>query len=105
VVYVSADGHVHELYDALGAGSWAHNDLTGKTGAPAAAGGSSLAAWVDPSYQHVVYVSADGHVHELYDALGAGSWAHNDLTGKTGAPAAAGGSSLAAWVDVAAHQR
>ena len=95
VAYVAADGHVHELYYALGTGPWGHGDLTAATGAPPAAG--ALTSWVDARYQHVAYVAADGHVHELYYALGTGPWGHGDLTAMTGAPAAAGG--VTSWVD------
>jgi hypothetical protein len=83
VNYVGADGHVHELvYD----NGWSHNDLTNDAGgAPPPAAGSSLDGYVsvNPAQQHVNYVGADGHVHELvYD----NGWSHNDLSdGSTGA--------------------
>jgi hypothetical protein len=58
---------------------------------------------VSTAYQHVVFLANDGHVHELYDALGAGHWAHNDLTANTGAPAAVAGSPIGCWIDVEAR--
>jgi hypothetical protein len=89
VVYLTADGHVHELYATLG-GGWAHADLTAVTGAPSA-GGLSLAAysWEAGGSKQVVYLTTDGHVHELYVSVG-GSWGHADLTASTGAPPVAG---------------
>src|SRR6202012_1896331 len=35
--------------------------------------------------QHIYYIGADNHVHELYAEPGAG-WRDNDRTGSTGAP-------------------
>jgi hypothetical protein len=91
VVYLDANGHVHELYVTLG-GGWAHADLTSlAAGAPPAVGPSLVGySWeVGPSKQ-VVYYTGDGHVHELYVTLG-GGWAHADLTSlATGAPPAEG---------------
>jgi hypothetical protein len=90
VNYVGADGHVHELYYN---GSWHHNDLTQAAGAPQAAAASSLDGYVTSydSLQHVNYVGADGHVHELYYN---GTWHHNDLTQAAAAPPVASGSGL-----------
>jgi hypothetical protein len=92
VNYISADGHVHELYIHPGAG-WVDNDLTAFTGGVPAVAGSALDGyWGSDSSQHVNYISADGHVHELYIHPGAG-WVDNDLTafaGSTGTPAARG---------------
>ncbi|HEY7144998.1 MAG TPA: hypothetical protein VH637_12195 [Streptosporangiaceae bacterium] len=101
VVFASADGHVHELYCGLAAGSsWAHNDLTTVTGAPPSRSPAQLTSWVDSRYQHVVFASADGHLHELYYNLTAGGWGTGDLTASTGGPAAAGRTgTLASWAD------
>ena len=99
VIYMSADQHVHELFYPLAGGAWAVNDLTIITGAPPAAAGSALTSWADPGYQHVIYMSADQHVHELFHPLAGGAWAVNDLTTITGAPPAAAGSALTSWAD------
>src|SRR5207253_2803395 len=64
VAYTSDDGHVHELYFLLGEGPWQHGDLTAATHAPTATAASELTSWWDAAYQHVAYVSADGHLHE-----------------------------------------
>jgi hypothetical protein len=50
-------------------------------------------------YQHVVYLTSNGHVHELYYPLGATGpqWATTDLIADTGAPAAVAGSALTSW--------
>jgi Zinc dependent phospholipase C len=97
VVYISADGHIRELWFALGPGPWQSRDVTAATSAPPALPGA-LTSWVDSAYQHVVYISADGHVHQLYFRLGAGPWLANDLTAMLGAPQAIPGG-LTSWVD------
>jgi hypothetical protein len=86
VVYMTADGHIHELSVQWG-GRWTHLDLTQIANAPLAAGWSDLAAyqWDAGQSKQVVYMTADGHVHELSLPLG-GKWAHVDLTQITGAP-------------------
>jgi hypothetical protein len=99
VIFLSADQHVHELYYPLAGGSWAVNDLTSSTGSPAAAAGSALTSWADARYQHVIFVSADQHVHELRFPLAGGVWAGGDLTSSTGSAAAAVCSPLTSWAD------
>jgi hypothetical protein len=42
-------------------------------------------AWEKGGTKQVVYRAADGHIHELFVAVG-GSWSHADLTQMTGAP-------------------
>jgi hypothetical protein len=88
VVYLTPDGHVHELYIKLGAG-WKDADLTTLTGAPAVDLTTPLSAFAWESFQtkQVVYLTPDGHVHELSIKLG-GRWGDADLTKLTGAPAA-----------------
>ena len=66
--------------------SWHLNDLTLATGAPA--GGSRPSGYVFEAQgtQHVTYVGADFHIHELLrDSNG---WHYNDLTSAAGAPSA-----------------
>jgi hypothetical protein len=99
-VYLSAHGHIHELYFRLSGGSrWAQNDLTTLAGALPALAGSALSSWVDAKYQHVAYLSSDAHVHELYLRLSGGRWAQNDLTATARAPAALLGTTLTSWVN------
>jgi hypothetical protein len=76
VNFLSADGHIHEL---VYTDHWAHNDLTQAAGAPIAIGRSPLDGYQTTfnNQQHVNYVGADGHVHEL---VYTNHWAHNDLT-------------------------
>jgi hypothetical protein len=95
VIAATADGHVHELSSPVGGGAWAHNDLTTAAGAPLAQR-TSLTSWADQSFQHVIYKTIDGHVHELYSAPGGGAWAHNDLTTAAAAPPAGPGS-ITSW--------
>ncbi len=76
VHYIGTDNHVHEL---LYTNSWSHNDLSHAAGAPPVAAGSSLTAFqtLFNRQQHIQYIGADRHVHEL---LFTNSWSHNDLT-------------------------
>ncbi len=60
-------------------------DLIGSADAPSALPGA-LTSWVDSVYQHLVFISADGHVHGLH--FWAGPWLANDLTAGTGVPQA-----------------
>ena len=88
--FMDGNGHVHELYFDS---AWHHNDLTALAGAPAAARGSAIDGYQtgSNSQQHVNFMDANGHVHELYYS---GSWKHNDLTAIVNAPAAAAGSAM-----------
>jgi hypothetical protein len=89
VAYVTADGHIHELYVGVG-GSWKHADLTQITGAPSNAGSLiSGYSWENGDTKQVVYKDVNGHIHELYVGVG-GSWKHADLTQLAGAPVASG---------------
>ena len=99
VVYGSADGHIHELYFRLNGSRWHQNDLTVKVGAAPAMRGSALTSWVDHRYQHVVYVSGDRHVRELYFPLTGGRWKQSDLTVAAAAPPTRPGSALTSWAD------
>jgi len=90
VAYLTSDGHVHELYwngsgqpDGGGPG-WAHIDLTQYTGAPPATGTSLTAyGWDSDKTKQVAFVTADGHIHELYVSVG-GNWQTIDLTQTAG---------------------
>jgi hypothetical protein len=99
VFFVSGDGHVHELYVSSAAGArWAHNDLTGRTGAPPAGSDAALTSFNEAEFRHVFFLSGDGHVHELYMPKRPGAkWGHNDLSARTGAPAAAAAGGLTSF--------
>jgi hypothetical protein len=64
--------HVHELFRSPGpAAQWAHNDLTaiaiGGTPATMDFVVSPLDGYAEKDgSQHVNFIAADGHVHELY---------------------------------------
>jgi peptidase A4-like protein len=92
VIFTGPNNHIFEL---LYNGSWTHNDLTLLAGASnfPAASGSPLDGYTTNfnQQQHVNYVGADNHVHELYYD---GAWKHNDLTQLIGAPAVASGSGI-----------
>jgi hypothetical protein len=85
VVYIGAvtlagvtTDHVHELY--FDGTDWHHTDLTLLTSSPAVAPNARNLTGYETSFnnqQHINFISADGHVRELwYDT----SWHSNDLT-------------------------
>jgi len=99
VLYLSSDGHIHDLsWDKKD--GWGAEDPIALTNAPAAVGGSALTCyvWNDQRTQHVFYLSANDHVHQLsWDEQH--GWRHvGDLTAMTGAPKAVRGSALSGFV-------
>jgi len=102
-VFVTAPGGQQlergQPFQAILVVGWMAADLTLDTGSPAAAPGSALTSWADTRYQHVIYLSPDQHVHELYYPLAGGTWAGGDLTADTGSARAARGSALTSWAD------
>jgi hypothetical protein len=89
VVYVSGDGHIHELICGVD-GTWRHTDLMAATGA-SLAGDEALTAyaWETGGTKQVVYTGTDGDVYELVCGQD-GAWTFADLTDLTSAPLAAG---------------
>jgi hypothetical protein len=90
VNYIWVDGHVHEYY--TGAGTWQYNDLSAAAGATGflPGPGSPLDGYATDwnSQQHVNYIGADGHVHELFYSSSpfvSAGWRHNDLSVAAGA--------------------
>jgi hypothetical protein len=103
VIFIDADGHVHELYNGqFSSNQWVDTDLTVKAvnGVPALAG-SALDAYTDGSGEHVNFIGFDGHVHELYNGeFSSGQWTDNDLTkAANDAVVPAPGSALAGYTD------
>ena len=78
IVFRGTDGHVHELYN--NGSFWSNNDLTAGVGgdAPANDASGDPAGYTVGTTQHIVFRSADGHVHELFN--NGVFWNNNDLT-------------------------
>ncbi|QBD78919.1 hypothetical protein EPA93_24220 [Ktedonosporobacter rubrisoli] len=98
VIYTARDGHIHELAVGL-TGTWQHTNLTRETpGAPPSEGDALCAfSWATGRSQHVVYLSGDGHIHELIKVDG-GPRQHSDLTEIAQAPPAVGNTLIGyAW--------
>jgi hypothetical protein len=101
IFYIGTDQHVHHLYSNT---TWHTDDPTAITGATAAATGSPLACFLDPTGkltrgipgQAVFYIGTDQHVHHLFSDV---SWHADDPTLGAGAPLAAVGSSLSTFFD------
>jgi hypothetical protein len=86
VLYAGRDQRVYELWwDNTG---WHLEDLTSRTGAPLAAGAVhgypfDPAPNVPDPTQHVIYIGADDHLHELW--WNSTGWHHHDLSTVAGA--------------------
>jgi hypothetical protein len=94
ICYLTSDQHVHQLYSGDGA-NWVDQDLTGnaipnppETAVPLAAAGTALSSFADQTGEHVCYLGADQHVHQLY--YPGGTWQDQDLTLEADGPLAAG---------------
>ncbi len=85
VVYMDGQGHVIELFVAVG-DPWQWVDLTELTGAPLPSGTALTGYdWVRGETKQVAYVDGQGHVIELFVAVG-DPWQWVDLTVLTGTP-------------------
>jgi hypothetical protein len=65
VFFRGADDHLHELAISIGDNAWGHYDLTAATGAPPSLIGLVGYAFEAERRQHLVYLGADHHIHEL----------------------------------------
>lgn len=107
--YRGADGHIHELWGSVKHNKWSgwkYFDVTQDAKAPNAAGEPCSYAWEQDSSQHIIYRSADGHIHELWGREVNGRWSgwqHVDLTRMAGAPLAAGNPAGYIWDGDASH--
>jgi hypothetical protein len=103
--YLTPDQHVHQLYYPPGGAKWIDQDLTGgaihdlpETAAlPLAAAGSALSSFTDAAGEHVCYLGADRHVHQLF--FDHTNWHDQDLTAAIGGPLAAAGSGITSFAD------
>lgn len=86
VAYVGQDSHIHELYMEIG-GMWQHIDLSAITNAPRAVNIMAGYEWPEGRCKQIAFVSADHHIHELYQGLEQ-RWQHVDLSTITNAPPA-----------------
>jgi hypothetical protein len=85
VVYVGADGNVHQL-SFTGKGAWTWTNLSAASKDPNKPDGQPF-GYFEGGAQHAVYLGIDNHIHEIWlDAKG--SWNTNDLTVAAGFPTA-----------------
>jgi hypothetical protein len=79
IVYRSADGGLHEIWWAQGGNAnwW---DISSPAGAPPAASDPSTYYSAGTNTKHVIYRSADNHLHEIWWTPGGGTPTHVDLT-------------------------
>jgi outer membrane protein assembly factor BamB len=75
VSFIDQNGHLHDLYRAPSAkAQWIDIDLTAQDGGDGAGFTGKLDVYFQSDgSQHVNFVSADGHVHELYGSY-VGAW-------------------------------
>jgi hypothetical protein len=91
IAYLGQDGNIYLLTSSPQYSGWAVTNVTAAAGVPGtAASAPSAYAYPDDQTQHIVYLTANGHVHELWWADSTGRWTDGDLTVATGAPVAAG---------------
>jgi len=81
VLYRGDDGHVHDIYWCPGTSRFGHEDLTRFAGPHAANTASDPVGYLAPGdIHHVIYRSADHHLHALWTPVGGGAVGHDDLT-------------------------
>jgi hypothetical protein len=78
VIYRAGTGHLYELWWTSAQG-WNQGDLTTAAGSPPAAGDPGAYVFRAEGTQHVVYRTADGHLHEMWWRPGPGNH-DGDLT-------------------------
>jgi hypothetical protein len=105
VTLVSNNNTGGEIDFYFGAPLWIDNDLTNFVNGVPAAARSALDGYWDGNGQHVNYIDANGHVHELYNGPFSNSqWIDNDLTNwANGVPAAAGSALDGYWDGTGQH--
>jgi hypothetical protein len=101
--YLGTDNHVHEIYSNSHA-VWDHVDTTLAASAPSAAAGSSVVSWIGGSFELVYFLTAQGHVGEVYSRDKGVTWAYTDVTTTANAPVAATGSQLAGYENGSSSQ-
>ena len=103
IFYVGTDQHVHHVYSNT---TWHADDPTAMTGAPLAAPGAAITSFLDPTgvnsggvpSQAIFYIATDQHIHHFFTDT---TWHTDDATAFSGAPPAATGSPLCAFLDSA----
>ncbi len=88
VVYITQDGHLHELYYTL-QGGWKHSDLSARSNAAPAVGTPTGYRYDELGTQHVLFRGADNHIHEIYYQKQSG-WKHSSISARAGASLASG---------------
>jgi len=78
VIYRAGNGHLYELWWTAALG-WNQGDLTAAAGSPPAAGDPGAYEFRAEGTQHVIYRTADGHLHEMWWRPGPGNH-DGDLT-------------------------
>lgn len=100
VFFAASNQHVYQLYYEANLHEWTPvEDITTTSGAPVAAGGSSLSGFSDTPGEHVIYLGTNNHVYQLYYNFNAHEWGYGDLTSITGNIPAAAGSPLSSYFD------
>src|SRR6185437_12322043 len=101
VFFHGEDDHLHELAISIGDHAWGHYDLTAATGAPLVRYPHDLLSgypFEAERRQHLLFFTADDHLHELAISIGDHAWGHYDLTQATSAPPPAPPGADTAWL-------
>jgi hypothetical protein len=94
--YLDTNRHLNQLW-YTGTYGWVNQDITAGTGNHLAAVGSALTSFSIADGDHIVYVDASQHIHQLY--YGSYGWGDQDLTVNAGTSTlAASGTALTSFV-------
>jgi hypothetical protein len=87
VFFQASNNHLHELWSANN-GSWHDVDITAASKGSTPVANSTLTSfyWNETYPEHVFFLDANGHVHELWED-NTSAWHDNDLTQITGSGA------------------
>lgn len=79
VFYVGEGQHVYQIFGPAG-GPWSTQDVTSLASGVNAARDTRLASMDNTAGEHVFYVGASGHVHQLFYSRQTNGWFDQDLT-------------------------
>jgi hypothetical protein len=85
IMYMSADGHVHEVTQRGTSGPWSDADFTAHFGLPAASSETIFAYVRTDGVDSILFRASDGDIIEVYSDPQTG-WGWGDLTAVVGSP-------------------
>lgn len=92
-LYLTTNGHLQQIINTTGT-----QDLTAVLGLPATASSIGFTSWVGADGPFFVYITNNQHLQQVSYSVSHNLWQSQDITTSSGAPVAAGGSSLTNWI-------